>query len=427
MSQKLVDAGEELSTGLHPSLPADRIPFWEDGSNVFWRDGGIEAIPGQLLLCDKLEAGPGVGLIEAELTNNAGGRQKTAFWGNQTKLFRYREGDLLAVDVSRTVGGAYGTGASMDQTTLKLAYRWSFAQWGEWITGTNGLDTPQIYKATDGPPQKFANMTGLNFTRAEIFRRLSVYLVAMNTDLGADTINWCDEDDLTVWTPSQGNSAGVLPLRNLNSPIMAAEDLGENALGIYGRDQLWLASYVGPPNIIGARHVLDGVGAWGKGAVCAIGRNHYGWGPKGIFRTNGVDVEYIDTPSLRRSLRGTFDEGQSSKVIAWPWTKYDTVVFSYPIVGSQGTFNVLSAMFNYANGTWWKGGFGRQAGTGGQVFNDPITVDSNGNIFMLSEEAPPALVAEGPIIMNGNATILAGLGETGMGQLGLGGYWAGTD
>lgn len=424
MTRKLIDVEEEVTTGTHPSLPNDRVPFWKETSNVIFHELGVVAAPGHFLLFDKLDSGPKLGLLEAEILADTV-RKKTLFSGNPTKLMRFVEGDIIETDVSRAVGGAYGTGAPLHQTPNNNALLWSFAQWGEWALATNGWDKLQLYKGNVAAPQKFFDLqqsgaVALPFSRAQIIRRLKAFAVALNTSNGADLVEWCDLDDLFTWTNTQLNQAGSLPIRNLNSQIMAAEDLGNAGLGVYGRDQLHLLSFIGAPDVFGFDKLLDGLGAYGKAAVAPIGAYHYGWGPRGIWRTDGSQIEYIDNPSVRDFLKANLNHEQSSKIVAWPLVNYSCVVFFFPKVGSL--WNNAGLCYSFANGTWWQFDFGRSAATAGTVFDLPFTADNIGNIFQVTESSTPSTGLAGPLTIVGSVEEVAGWGFGGFGDLGLGGY-----
>lgn len=424
MTRKLLDVGPEVTTGAHPSLPNDQIPFWEDASNLIFYEEGVTAAPGHFLLFDKLDANAKLGLIEAEILQDTV-RKKTLFSGTQAKLTRFVSGDTVETDVSRASGGAYGVGASLHQTANKLALLWSFAQWGEWVLATNGHDKLQLYRGNVVAPQKFADLlqTGggaLPFTYAQIIRRVKTHALALNTSNGADLIEFCANDDLFQWTETEFNSAGTLPLRNLNSQIMAAEDLGQAGLGVYGRDQMHLVEYIGAPLYIGERKLLDNIGAYGKAAVVSVGIYHYGWGPRGIWRTDGNQVDYIDNPSVRDYIKKNLNKDQSSKIVAWPLINYGGVVFFFP--SGTSLWPDIGLFFSYQNNSWWRLDFGRTAGTAGTVFDLPFTADSIGNIFQVTDQVAATSGLAGPLTMVDTLERVTGFGFGGFGDMAFGGY-----
>lgn len=427
MTRKLLQITNEIVSGLHPSLHPDAVPLWIEGENVLEDDAALRPAPGNFLLALKLTLEAALGLIEAEViaTPPAIGRVKTIFKGTKSKLSRWDEGTASEVDVTRTAGGDYGVGRGTEATSSKPALRWSFNQLGDWVVGVNGHDIPQIYKATDAAPQKFKNLvlTGggaLPFSWAEIVRQISVFTIVLNTSNGGDIMEWADEDDIHAWGATQENSAGKLPIRNLNSSIVAAEDLGAAGLGVYGADQLHLASYVGPPEIIGARKLLDGVGAWGKSAIAAVGSVHYGWGPRGIFQTDGNSFAYLDSPSIRHYIEQNLNVAQASKIVAWPLIRFNSVAFFAPMFGDVWCNRAL--VWNWQRKTWWIWGFGRQAATAGKVLQDALVADHVGNIYEVSDSIGPTNEAVGVMPLKADAIITTGIGTVGMGEMGLGGY-----
>lgn len=430
MSRQLADIAAELFSGAHPSVPNDMKPLWTNLSNLLVFDAAVQPSPGHFLFADKIDVAAVIGMIEAELAvpgGASGDRAKYLFWGNLAKLFRRNGLTRVVTDVSRAVGGPYASGLSEHQQEDHLAHRWSFSQWGEWILGANGDDELQILLNSDPDPALFQDIVQpgpipLPFSKAEIIRRIKVFAVALNTSIGPDFFHWSAEDDPYVWTPTNANSAGSLLIRHLNSQIMAALDLGPG-LGIYGRDQLHLAQYIGPPEIIGEEKILDGVGAWGKDAVCRVGATHYGWGPRGIFSTDGSQVQYFDAPSIRDEIEKNLNYDQSSKIVAMPLTQYDSVFFFYP----RGTELWNSAAFgiHIPSRTIWPQDYGRQCMVPGTVFDFAITGDAKGNIFMITEEIAPESGSQGPLTLVGSCELTFGVGEGGVGELGVSGSWEG--
>jgi hypothetical protein len=430
MSKLLVQLATELFSGAFPSVPNDMRPLWTNLSNLLVFDAAVQPSPGHFIFANKLDSAAAIGMIEAELKvpgTSTGDRAKYLFWGTLGRLFR-RDGLTQGVtDVSRAVGGPYAVGQSEHQKIAHLAHRWSFSQWGEWILAANGNDELQILQNDAAPPDLFEDIVQpgplpLPFTQAEIIRRIKVFAVALNTSIGPDFMHWSDEDDPYVWTPTTANSAGSLLIRHLNSQIMAALDLGPG-LGIYGRNQLHLAQYVGPPEIIGEEKILDGIGAWGKDAVCRVEANHYGWGPRGIFSTDGSQFRYFDAPSIRDEIEKNLNYDQSSKIVAMPLSQYDTVLFFYP--RGNSLWNNAGFGVQISTGTIWPQDYGRQCMVPGAVFDFAITGDSTGNIFMLTEDVAPELGGGGPLTLAGTAELSFGIGQGGIGELGIGGSWEG--
>jgi hypothetical protein len=413
---KLLERIDSVDSGLQPSRPLGKKTLWDDGENIVFVEQSAQPIPGDLIFVDKLEAEEVRGMLEASIISGAD-HKKTLFWGSIASLFK-RELGSSAVDLTRTSPAGYN--GIKDETTTKIATRWSFAQWNTWIMATNGVDVPQIYKGSgDFDEYEQTGAAALPFTKAEVFRKLKTFLLAYNTDnIGPEGFEWCHDDDAELWDPAADNAAGNLPVRDIKSPIICVTDLGKGH-GVYGRDRLHQVTYVGAPFYFAENHLLDGLGAVSKDSVVAVGRLNYGLGPKGFFKTDGFQVEYIDEPDIRDYVFGDINRNQLSQVVGWDDAASHQVAWFYPSSGARILDRAVA--YNYNRGLWTKLGYQRTAGTSSSVFSFSITGDKNGNIYQQSVEGQLPASPGSPLELIAEAVLTSGgYGQFGYGQGGYG-------
>jgi len=411
--------GDVLMSGIVPSLPGAEPPLWVDGKNVVFRERSIRPEPGQFSMLEKIEKSPVVGILETLV----GGRP-LLYWGTKDKILEYDVSSVTPV-VDRSRAGGYN--GIQDATDTQPQTRWSFVAWGNWIVASNGIDPVQLFRP--GVDTQFQDLTGVPFSpfKVEIILKVKQYLLAFNGDDPTDSASrftfwWSDADDIFTWVSDPANTAGSLPIRDLPSPIVSAVPLGEGA-GVYSTNTLHIVQFIGTPFIFGAAHIVDGVGAVGKHSVVAVGREHYGFGPRGIFRTDGTQVTYIDQPPIHEYVYGNFNRKHGSKVVAWLDPSLERVVFFFPSTGSN--FNDRAVGYDYRNQTWHVPGFSRSAASFSSVFENPITGDVDGNLFQQSVEGIP-LGGPRPLALNATFNLKGtGWGELGWGELGWGGETSG--
>jgi hypothetical protein len=385
--------------------------LWDDGENVIFVEQSVQPIPGDLIFVDKIEQGEVRGMLEADISGT-----KTLFWGNLTSLFKRALGGS-AVDLSRTSPAGYN--GVKDETTTAPASRWSFAQWDTWIASTNGVDVPQLYKGT-GDFEEFeqTGSVALPFATAEIFRKLKTFLLAYNTENYPSGFEWCHDNDAELWDPAADNAAGNLSVRDLQSQIICVTDLGQGH-GVYGRDRLHQVTYVGAPFYFAENHLLTGLGAVSKDSVVTVGRLNYGLGPKGFFKTDGFQVQYIDEPDIRDYVFTDINRSQLTQVVGWDDAANHQVVWFYPSDGSS--LLDRSVAYNYNMGLWTKLGYARTAATSSSVFSFSITGDRHGNIYQQSVEGQLPASPGSPLTLIAEADITSGgYGQFGYGQGGYG-------
>ena len=402
---------EEVDSGIYPGVPQTKVPLWIDGSNVVFREGGIKPWPPARLLAQKISAEEVRGMISQSIDG-----EPTAFWGTASALFMY-DAPGAVVDVTGTTTPTGTDGSDTIPATL-----WSFAPWGRFTLATNGREILQIKL----PLADFVNVTGMGWDTAEIVKVISNHIMVLNTgNSPTPTDNhipsmyeWADADSYTTWTPAADNSAGANQIRELQGGIIAAEALGEG-IGVYGKDQLFLISFIGAPFYFGHQHLIDGVGAHSKHAVAPIARVHYGWGPRGIWRTDGVNFEYIDAP-VRDYILADINPNYLSKIFAWHNETLQVVVFFYPSGGSIVCDKGVA--FNYAAQHWTIPGFARTAATGGSVFPYPLSADEQGNIWNENVETEAGgAVVNLPLLLTATAQSTLGYNYGGYNQAGYGG------
>lgn len=402
---------KEIPSGIFPDLESDKVPLWLDSSNVYFTDGGVRPIPGQFVAANKLQPLAGTGLIELV---QAG--EKVVFWGTpgpEGHLYRWAEGEAVVTQVTRTSGGAYaGVGI------------WSLAAFGETVLATNGIDEPQVYGYT-GALTNFQDLyaasgvTGLSDTDTwELLHQFGPFIFAFNTDLLDSGVLWADEDSFIDWLPTAGNAAGDLNIRRLTTGIKAVQELAQG-IAVYGTDQLHHVFFVGGQLVHGQRFLLDRVGALGKHSVVSVGNLNFGMGIRGIWRTDGNQVEYIDKNAIHDFVYEDINREHWHKSIAWVNPAIEHVFFSYP--SASAIENDKTVGFNWRTGAWTKLDFGRSAATSGEVFDDSLFISSSGNVLI---ESPTSTgLGEGlPLELTPSGSLGGqGAGAWGAGQGGAGG------
>lgn len=400
---------EELGSGLYPSEPGRKSPFWVDGRNITFDYGHTQSAFGQFVMFITEQNEPITG-IKATVISGL----QTIFYGTPSKLYKW----------DATNGIEDLTGSTTPTGTINNP--WSFARWGNWMLASNGVDPVQVYKNTGN----FVDLSGPTFTSAKIIYTTETHALAANTSDGGNIIAWSDLDDIEDWASVVSNDAGEKPMRNLDSDIISLKQLGDIIIA-YTFNEMFAVNYIGRPYVFGTQFLLEGFGPVGLNAVAAVGRKHYGFGPRGIWVTDGTAFEYIQSPALLdfifRDETYKFDARYGEQVVAWHDNLQNQVIFYYPTVRQLG-YNDIGIGLNYKNNTWTIYDYGRTAVDDSGVFPYAITGGQGGNIFQQSVADSPPLAGDAGIVDVTEATfsLELALGEGGLGDGGLGGYTDGT-
>jgi hypothetical protein len=393
---------QEIMAGAMPDLPASVPPLFKDARNVQFADGALQPVAGQVLLVPTVTGEPVTGVLTCLCSG-----VKTAFFGTPTKLFKW----------DQTIGTVeIGSGFTGTDSDL-----WSIERWGNWVVATNGVDVPQIYKGVSFDP-----LAGTTFTTTKIFVRRSPFLLAFETSGGSGETgryHWCDRDDVETWTPLTTNFAGTNPVRDIDSDIRAAIPFaGEIAFA--ASDSVSIASFIGFPNVFGHTNLVGGVGVVGKKAMVEAGRRLFGFGPRGLWVSDGNSKDYFANPQIQEFIFDDINEDELTKVVAWHNRLEESVAFFYPSNGF--TVNNRGVFFNYKNRNWGIFSFGRNAIDDRGVFDFAISADENGNLFFQEAGLAFAPQAGGDGIMklvDETGLIQFGFGYGGFGETPFGGVW----
>lgn len=414
MKDSLAKIIQEIPTGLKPSLSPEGIPLWIDGRNVIFQEKCVQPIPGQYALFTKPEQAPVRGCLEFR---PASADVKWIVWGTAKHLYTWNTGTGLVVDRTRASGDYSG-----DDETL-----WSFMSFGNEIIACNGQhDLVQYWNPTMADFDDLADVSAYfwNDAKAEVTRKLGPFCHIFGMDDnngGSQAGHWSDEDSTSIWFPSTVTKAGDLAYRELESPIWAVEPIA-GGLGVYGLDRLIMTEYVGFPLWFGQGRQVTGVGAISKNSIIPVGRLNYGMGPRGFFRTDGFEVEYIDQPDIHDWVYDNLNRDKGHLVCGWPDVSENSVFWSIPL-GVDATDNNITVSFNFRVGVWTICSFARTAATSASILPYPITFDKYGNAYAHGVGSMVPSGEQKPMLLEATAHLQLGWGHGGWGQGGWGGQW----
>jgi hypothetical protein len=290
------------------------------------------------------------------------------------------------------------------------------------VLATNGVDPVQYLADISTGVFADINSAGGDLSssfRCKILQKLGPYIIAFNTDNDNTEARWCTEDDVLTWTPVASNSARDINLRDMNSSIKAVTEFG-NSLMVIGHNRAHIFQFLGPPFFFGAQKLIDGIGAVSSNAVTEGGRLIFGFGPNGIWLTDGQIKEYIDEPDIHSFIYegdNKYDALRAALTCVWYDARDDEVYFSYPTVDDFG----FTVSFNPSLQVWSMHDYWRTAAGAGELWDAPGLLDSNGNVWIQSETGTGSSFEFSPIGVGDILGITLGWGEGGYGEQGYSG------
>lgn len=317
MSERLVRL-DQLAIGLTPDLPDQTPSLWEDGRNVLFVDKELQPLPGQ------------IPLVKTGLKINAMNRTgDSVFLGTNTSVLVYSISQAKIYNV--TPAGDTSTGP------------WSFVAYGTWIIGSHGgkvyiwkpgeegENPPQFSLISDAP-------TGVVF-----LLKFKNYVLAV----GKEYVYWCDDDNPELWTPEQDNQAGSLFIRDCQGDIIGGVANDDIAL-ICTQKEVIKLNYLSTPYIFGYKKIFEGAGIWNHKSITIVNNTVFGFGPNGIWCSNGSSFSYIDKGKVSDTISTNMNISLAEQCFVGAWNILQHVFIFVPQMSGQ----ILCFGFNMVNNLW---------------------------------------------------------------------------
>lgn len=388
---------------------------WFDANLVRWFEGTLRPIGGWRKRSESQLNGSCRGLITWR--DNSGDRFIAA--GTNSKLYAMNESGTLKditptgltvgiADAATKTGYGYSTYGNFaygvarpDTGSVTPATTWSLDTWGEYLVACSdadgklyewqlGFSTPTLAAAITNAP------TGCNavMTTAERF------VFALGAGGDPRKVQWCDQENNTVWTPAATNQAGSFELITVGSLKAGKRVRGVNLL--FTDVDVHVSTYIGLPYVYSFEKAGSGCGLISSQAVAAIDTaaiwmsNSGFWVYDGYVKPLACDVgDYIFQ---------NINANQVSKVYAVHNSKYGEIIWFYPSNASNENDSYVT--YNYRENHWAIGSLSRTAGTDRGVFLNPLMVSADSYIY--EHEVGFAYDSVAPFVESGPVEIQPG-------------------
>lgn len=361
-----------------------------DASLVRWFEGTMRPVGGWRKRSASQMTGKCRGFINWR--DNSGNRWISA--GTHSKLYIMDEGTTLK-DITPTgftagradalVKTGYGYGpygsysygvARPDASNIIPATTWSLDTWGEYLIGCSNGDG-KIYEWQLGftTPTLAAAITNAPTNNEAIMVTSERFLFALGAGGNTRKVQWCDQEDNTVWTPAIDNQAGDFELTTVGD-IKCGKRVRGLAL-IFTDVDVHTATYIGLPYVYSFEKVGSACGVISSQAVAAIETSAIWMSQSGFWIYDG----YVKPLPCEVSdfIFQDINFSQASKIYAVNNSKYGEVWWFYP--SGQSVENDSYVVYNYREGHWSIGELSRTAGTDRGVFANPLMVSADGYIY----------------------------------------------
>ena len=333
---------QQFGAGIWPDSGNDTAPMIIDSNNVSYQNGRIGPVPQSVPFYN-------------------GDKQIDVIWSQNISGV-----DNIFFVASQEIRQIIGTTLS-SLSFLIAKRRPMFATFGNFTL------------CADGGKLLVRRGIGTNFERIETAPNADFVIVFSPFVLvfSDRTVSWCHIDNIDLWEPAADNTARSLPIRDMDSDIVAVIR-GLNGIVVFSETKAWIVNFLGFPNWFGVQKLDITVGPYSQQAICLVDAFIVGVGPSGIWRTDGNAVQYFDRPQLRRDFYKKL--GTPSEIICCYDRSNERILIVF-----ENTQKVRSAIVwdnRYLN--WYPTGNDYTAWDTGQATTD--TIFGNGRGRLLSQD-----------------------------------------
>jgi hypothetical protein len=363
---------------------------WYDANLVRWYENTLRPIGGWRKRSESQMSGACRGMI----TWRANGGDRWIVAGTHTHLYVMNElGTLKDITPtgftagipSATVFTGYGTNvygsfaygvARPDTGQPSPATTWSLDNWGEYLVACSDADGKlyewQLGFSTPTLAAPIANAPTGNNALLVTQERI---LFALGAGGNPRKVQWCDQEDNTLWEPNTDNLAGDYDLATPGSLLAGKRVKGVNLL--FTDVDVHTAQYVGAPFVYGFEKAASGCGLISSQAVAAIDTAAIWMSKAGFWIYDGY-VKPLPS-DVSDFIFKDINLSQASKIYCVHNSKFGEIWWFYPSGGSNENDSYVT--FNYRENHWNIGALARTAGTDAGVFTYPLMVSSDGYIY----------------------------------------------
>lgn len=280
--------------------------------------------------------------------------------------------------------GGYGTGnygissygTPRPDTSLVLdATQWTLDSWGEYLLGVSP-DDRKLYQWQLNTGVKAAQVANSPNCSA-VVTTAERFVFALGTS-DPRTVDWCDQENNTLWAPSATNQAGSFPLQTGGRLMCGSRVKGLTLL--FTDLDVHAAQYIGGTLVYGFDKVGDNCGVISRQAVASFGTGEAAWMSPTLnfWLWNGGSIVPLACEVLDY-IRQDINLLQVSKVVAIVNSANFEIEWRY--CSSSSSEIDRCVVWQYKDNYWNIGRPARTCGVDKGVFQYPILISADGKLY----------------------------------------------
>jgi hypothetical protein len=393
---------------------------WNNANLVRWYENTLRPIGGWRKRANSQMSGMCRGL----LTWRDNGSNRWIAAGTHTHLYVMNEAGTLKnitptgftagaassttlTGYGNNVYGAFAYGVARPDTGVPIpATTWSLDNWGEYLVGCSNADG-KLYEWQLGfsTPTLAAAITNAPTGNKALLVTQERILFALGAGGNPRKVQWCDQEDNTIWSPGTDNLAGDYDLATPGSLLAGKRVKGVNLL--FTDVDVHTAQYVGAPFVYGFEKAASGCGLISAQAVAAIDTAAIWMSKAGFWIYDGY-VKPLPS-DVSDFIFKDINLAQASKIYCVHNSKFGEIWWFYPSGSSNENDSYVT--FNYRENHWSIGEIARTAGVDAGVFTYPLMVSTDGYVYEhevgYSYDGASVFAESGPIQLGNGDNVMS--------------------
>lgn len=272
--------------------------------------------------------------------------------------------ELAPGNVNLSTGGGWGIGRwgegtwgteRTSNTYMQLPRRWALDQYGQYL-----LAMPSgggLYQWTLNVANRAAVVTNAPATGLYMFVTSERIVVVLGADGDFMKLHWCDDDDNTIWTPADANTANIRRLQE-GSRLMAGCRLAQGVNLVWSDTALTLMQFTGTNIVYSTRTVGTNCGLVGPAAFIVVDGIAFWMAPTAFHMYAGQMGSIPRWEEIKPVLK-SLDAEQRFKVHAHYNPEFREIWWLYPSTGELEPDRYI--MVNIDTWDWSEGTLERTA------------------------------------------------------------------
>ena len=285
----------------------------------------------------------------------------------------------------------YGTPRQVEGQTKMPATTWAVDNFGEWLLAVSTTDRNiWVWKPADGTFEVLKDSPRCLSLVATEERFVFALGAAKDGQINVRRIAWCDREDPETWDVLATNEAGGFELQTDGAIRCGIRVRGRTL--ILTTTDAHVAQYSGPPLVYGFQQVGKNCGVISDRAVAATGAGAFWMGRDGFYTYDGSAVRELPCEVTDRVFR-FMDTSFFHNVFAVANAKFNEIIWFYTSRDQDGEEAIVDGQpvikkannryvsYDYAQNLWSMGAIDRQVGVDSGVFDNPIWLDPENNVY----------------------------------------------